>query len=444
MMIPFGRKWSLIILLILWCSVFPVSRSEAQVSIDSEALLSQPLAGIQISGNIVTREEIILREMETKVGNFPSKGFLRRDQLRLKGLNLFSRVEFRLVGSVNGTTLMITVTELWYILPLPYWYFKDQDPQKLVYGFRFHQRNFRGRNESLILDFWNGADRGFRFTHTNPWIRYSPELSRSVELFQVTRNSRREGVSGLEERATHVGLGVGKRWTMQLVSNITARFQLVTASDPRQLASRGALDRIFETTTVTYWDSRDLVTFPMEGFYLQGGYIRGWILNNGRHYDRLNLDARAYLPMHERMSLYARLKWAPGWGSVPPYDWFYINGTGPLRTTGVTAEGRSLYLGGLEARMMLTDLHYFTWKQAPLFAQYFRNLEYGLGAEVFVEAGDAYQNAKDTGLDSLMMGYGVGLLLRLPYVQVMRLEYCLNPKHSPKEASFSINMNVAF
>jgi hypothetical protein len=121
-----------------------------------------------------------------------------------------------------------------------------------------------------------------------------------------------------------------------------------------------------------------------------------------------------------------------------------MTGGNPLRTTGVSDQGRSFYKAALEARFELTDLHYFTWKKAPLFPKYFRNLEYGLGAEIFFEGGDVYNDPSEAGLAELKLGYGAGLLLRLPYVEVTRLELYFNPDRALKEYSYNLKTDISF
>jgi outer membrane protein assembly factor BamA len=432
--------WTLVFLLFDGLMNF----SRAQVFIENNALLRHPLAVIEITGNSTTQEEIILRELESKIGAVPSRSLLRKDRLRLQGMNLFNRVEFSLVGSPERSVLVIQVTEKWYILPLPFWYFKDQDPHKLVYGFRYYQRNFRGRNETLSMTFWSGADRGYSFIHYNPWMKNTPQLSRFVELFQVTRTSRRSVVDGKEERASRLGLGLGKRWSVHFASEVTGRFRLVKGVDSLQMAGTDLLDRIVETSVGSVMDLRDLATFPMDGFYFGAGFLNGWIFKSDRQYQRLFLEARGYFPLRDRISLASHLSWTPGWGYVPPYDWFYLREIGPIRSPGAYGEGKSSYRFIIEGRFDLTGLHYFTWKRAPFFPQYFRNLEYGLAAELFFDAGDAYNDPSQTGWRAMRQGYGVGLMLRLPYLSIMRLEVAANPRRSVKDVSFAVRSAVSF
>lgn len=429
-----------------WALVFCASLSCAQVFVESPRLLGKPIDTIEITGNPVTRAEIILREMKTHPGSKANVERLELDLLRIRALGLFSHVEFSLTEREGRSVLVISVNEEWYIFPLPYWDFKDNDPEKPIYGFRYRQNNFRGRNETLVVSLWSGADRGFLFSHNTPWMKGTPGLSRAVDFSQHTTKSGRLAVKdlNLEERHSSAEVRVGKRWTIELFSEIGARFRLVEAGNRLQLATGGQLDRILEAKATAYWDQRDLRIFPRRGFFIGGTFINGWILDGSDRYQRVILDLRGYLPLRKRISGAARFTWQPGWGNVPPYDWIVVSDTSPLRSSNLSDEGTSYYGFSLETRMDLLPLRQFTWEKAPLLPQYFKNLEYGLSAEVFLDAGDAYlQNAAPT-WSSLLWGYGAGLLFQLPYIDVFRLELSLNPEYSLREARLSGKVEISF
>jgi len=426
-------------------SLAPLRTAQAQLSIDDPALLNQRLDDVRIVGNRITKAEIILREMITQPGSVTDERRLRADLHRVEDLNLFNRVEFRLARLQDQTVLIITVTEEWYIFPQPYWLFKDNDPEQMIYGFRYMQKNFRGRNETLNLDLWNGYDRGFSFAHSNPWVQNTPELSRRVELRHGTAGSRREALKdlGVEERHSSAGVLVGKRWTIDLSSYLGGSFRLIRGEHPLQTASPGMIDRLMELRTGIVWDARDSHIFPRSGVYLEGGVINGWIMNTAQGYRRLNLDARWYYPF-TGWALASRLHWVPGWGNLPPYDWIFMNGTSPLRSARLEDEGNSFYMASLEARVDLIPVRYFTWKSAPLFKQYFRNLGFGLSSELFVDAGDAYFSGHDATRTHMHWGYGGGLLFILPYVDVVRLELSWNPEYSWDATQYSFKTNISF
>jgi len=417
----------------------------SQVFVEDPSMLGRPISEIEITGNRITQEEIILREMKLRPGVATDEEKLETDLLRVQSLDIFSRVEFHLISRQERPVLRIAVTEEWYIFPMPFWELTDDTPPEAIYGFRYFQKNFRGRDETIIANLWSGADRGFRFFHNNPWMTGTPALSRSVNLYQSTQSSRRLAVKDLdlEERHTVAEVGFGKRWRLELTSEIGAKFRLIQAENPLQLATNGELDRILEAQILAIWDGRDLSTFPRRGLYIETRFINGWILNGSDRYQRLSLDLRTYIP-YKNVSLCSRFLWQPGMGNVPPYDWIIVEETSPIRSSKLSDEGESFLFASLEMRMELYHLRYFTWHGAPHFKQYFRNLKYGLAGELFLDVGDAYQTAKTPTMSSLMGGFGAGLLLRVPYVDVIRLETSWNPEYSFRDARFSWRLGVSF
>lgn len=417
----------------------------AQVVIEEISLLNLPIEEIEITGNKITQEEIILREMKLAPGIIPSEELLRSDQLRVLGLDIFSRVEFTLKSRSGKSVLLIEVTEEWYIFPLPYWNLSDDNPPQITYGFRYMQKNFRGRDESLTASLWGGNDRGFSFYHHTPWMRGTPSLIRSVYVYQATSKSENLAVRDLdlEYRQTVGQIFIGKRWSREFSSQIGCRFRLVTAENPLQLATGGELDRMLELEASSAWDGRDLRQFPRRGVYAGSRFLQGWQISSQGHYQRLLLDFRYYIP-YKLLSLCQRWEWFPGWGNIPPYDWIIVEETAPIRSTLLRDEGESFLFSSLELRIDVLPLHYFTWRKAPIFKPYFRNLQYGCAAEIFLDVGDAYTSVLSPTVQSLLWGYGVGLLLRLPYVDVIRLENSWNPEYSWREGRLFWRVGMSF
>ncbi len=417
----------------------------AQVDLGINEFIGERLDEIRIIGNKTTSEEIILREMRTQPGKIISNDDLNADQLRIIGLDLFSRVQFKLKEIEGKRVLFVEVTEEWYIFPMPFWDISADVPHEITYGFRYLQRNFRGRNETFRSSLWGGEDRGFRFTHITPWVQGTPSLTRSIDLRQITRESKNLDIKdlGLESRETMAQVYLGKRWSLEFTSWVGTRFRIVQGEDPRQLASGGEIDRVQEAFIGAAWDGRDLRQLPRRGFYIDAWLNHGWLLNTANRFQRFAVDCRKYFPIGAS-ALCSRISWNPGWGSIPPYDRVVIKESSPIRSSRLSDEGKSFLLASMEFRFDIFDLKYFTWHGAPVFKSHFRNLKYGLAAELFIDVGDAYSNGETIGVQSLQWGYGAGLLLRVPYADVIRIESSWNPDYSLADVHFSWKIGVSF
>jgi outer membrane protein assembly factor BamA len=121
------------------------------------------IAGFKISGNNVTKEHIILREMVFGVGDTLLKinliPAIQRSRENLLNTTLFNFVQFdaeHLPG--NRIIIEVMVTERWYIWPVPILeyaernfseFIKNREWDKIVYGMWLKWNNFRGRKEVL-------------------------------------------------------------------------------------------------------------------------------------------------------------------------------------------------------------------------------------------------------------------------------------------------------
>ena len=137
-----------------------ISRAQEQTLIPDDRLV---IEGFEIRGNKVTREAIILRELLFGTGDTILKMDLipafQRSKENLLNTSLFNFVYFdanHLPG--NRIIVEITVTERWYIWPVPILeyaernfseFITNREWDKIVYGAWLKWNNFRGRKELL-------------------------------------------------------------------------------------------------------------------------------------------------------------------------------------------------------------------------------------------------------------------------------------------------------
>lgn len=119
-----------------------------------------------IQGNRLTKERIILRELDIAIGDTlwaaKQDTVLFRNKNKIFNTDLFTQVKVELQeGSVAGQKkLLIDLQERWYIFPIPlidlvdrslneWWYSQGGDLNRLTYGMVFTQRNLFGLNQTL-------------------------------------------------------------------------------------------------------------------------------------------------------------------------------------------------------------------------------------------------------------------------------------------------------
>ena len=138
----------------------PLTRAQESLVIPDDKLL---IAGIEIEGNRVTKDKIVLRELTFQVGDTIFKMEMlpafQRSKENLLNISLFNFVTFNVTHLPgNRIIVQITVVERWYIWPVPILEYADRnfnefitnrEWDKLVYGAWLKWNNFRGRNELL-------------------------------------------------------------------------------------------------------------------------------------------------------------------------------------------------------------------------------------------------------------------------------------------------------
>lgn len=158
-----------------------------------------------IIGNRLTRDQIILRELSIKPGdwifNHDLAGILDLDQKKIFNTRLFNTVEIRAMElQDNMVDLLVDVNERWYTFPSPifelsdrnfneWWQNYDHDFKRVNYGLRLYQFNMRGRNETLRFIAQFGFLRRFELMYRFPYIDKRQKHGLSLDVaFHETKN----------------------------------------------------------------------------------------------------------------------------------------------------------------------------------------------------------------------------------------------------------------
>ncbi|MGI9542768.1 MAG: POTRA domain-containing protein, partial [Cyclobacteriaceae bacterium] len=152
---------------------FPIDSAQAQlVKIDKIFLL----------GNKKTKDHIILRELNVKVGDLINRSdldlTLERDREKIINTRLFLDAKISVISlSERVVDIVVQVSERWYIFPIPifqladrnfneWWVNQNRDLSRVNYGMKFYHRNFRGRGERLKLTAQFGFTKVFGMSYS--------------------------------------------------------------------------------------------------------------------------------------------------------------------------------------------------------------------------------------------------------------------------------------
>ena len=140
---------------------------------------------IIITGNKRTKDYIILREMQLKVGDSIRPSRIRHKLTESRNLiyntDLFSIVELTTIFK-SGSTIVIQVhlVEKWYIYPTPefrladrnfndWWKTNNANLDRVTYGIKFSHYNLSGRDDELNIYLLNGYSRNFSISYYSPY-----------------------------------------------------------------------------------------------------------------------------------------------------------------------------------------------------------------------------------------------------------------------------------
>lgn len=248
-----------------------------------------------------TIDRIILRELAYKPGDKIAKSniqaTLQKEASKIFNTNLFVLAEvFYFPVAGDTIDLIVTVTEKWYVYPIPYieladrnfnewWQQRGRDLDRLIYGIRFSQQNVRGRNEDLKLTFQLGFTRKFELEYNIPYLdkkqttgmNFRFLYDNNKNLAYGTANNRLMFVRSeeiLRSRFT-ADIAIFKRSQFYNTHFFELRYHnhhiadTIVRLNPEYFLNGANRQRYFEIAYVFNRDLRDMANYPLKGRYLQ-------------------------------------------------------------------------------------------------------------------------------------------------------------------------------
>lgn len=164
------------------------------------------ISNINISGNKITKKEIIIRELVFYINSITTKIELEdnitESQKNLTNLKLFNfnEIDYTIIDSL--VEIDIEVVERWYFWPYPIFEISERnfnswwnefkaskfsDFSRLNYGLFLNWNNFRGRNELIQLKIRRGFKEHYLISYQLPFINRSKTLGLNTDLQMFRR-----------------------------------------------------------------------------------------------------------------------------------------------------------------------------------------------------------------------------------------------------------------
>lgn len=299
---------------------------------------------ISFFGNVVTRDEVLRRELRQFEGAWYSAEKIKRSVARLRRLGFFEEVTVDTApvpGSPDQVDVNVTVKETntgSVLAGVGY-----SDIEGVILNASVSLKNLLGTGKELSASVdTSQANRNFNLTYVNPYYTLDG-ISRGFNLYSSGVNAAQArtaaynsqtyggsvffGIPIAEERTVNLGLGYE---SVQLEVNPS------TAQVAQDFVARyGDTNAAFRGTLAWTYDTLDNPLFPREGV-LHRASAEVALPGGDLEYYRLNFLAMLYYPISPRLTWRARgeVGYGDGYGdteALPFYKNFYAGGASTVR-----------------------------------------------------------------------------------------------------------------
>jgi len=255
---------------------------------------------IVIIGNRKTKSSIILRELSFEAGDVVNEVYLpailEKDERKLFNLHLFNTATIRPIPLDNGfIDFLVEVDERWYTFPIPifqlsdrnfneWWENYNHDFNRVNYGIKLYQYNFRGRNETLTLTTQFGFQRRFELMYRIPYINKKQKQGLIIEMDWIDGKSVADSTvdhkldffksRSVLRNTRGIGLTYTYRNNFYNQHRIKYEYRHTKIADTLQLLNpnylgTGKTTQAFDALSYEFIsDYRDVIAYPLKGYQL--------------------------------------------------------------------------------------------------------------------------------------------------------------------------------
>jgi outer membrane protein assembly factor BamA len=344
----------------------------------------------------------------------------------------------------------VDVQERWYILPLPQGGIEDGEWAKTWIGLDFKWDNFRGRNESISLDFRILYNPFIRASYTVPRIGDKLRLfstisigysrSRNQSLTAVGRtsgsNTIKAGEHNYDNYQFNSHITIGKQISGRIAPYTNVGFDYIRVSQYAEgrTVSAAGIDKYMTFGIGIRYDSRDIYEFATKGYYFETHFQRYGHLDRDINFGKFDLESQSFIPVNFNQNYYitvaSRLHTSLSVGAVIPlyhheylgYSDDYVRGW-----KGTAFEGENEFTLYNEIRIPLLKPRYIKAQELPLIniMPILRKLDlrHGLYFTLFYDVGSVWYKYENVRKVRFLSGAGMGLNVILPFGYIARMDW---------------------
>lgn len=413
--------------------------------------------GIEIKGNLKTKDEVIRREMRVYPGERYDGKKVKRSKQKLENLGYFEEIR---VGAEPGSepnkvNLVLDVKEA----KTGYVSFGGgySSIDEFVGFVEVRQRNFDynnwstftggGQDLSLTANIGTLTSR-YQLSFTNPWIFDRP-ISLGIDGYRKG-HSKDEGVGyAYEEQVTGGDLRLGREFTEDLSGTAAYRFDRVKISDvasdaSQELKDEAGINNLSSTEFNLNYDTRNNVFSPSKGvIFTNNAQVTGGPWGGSKDFWKYSTRFSVYFPLIRSSVIEFKIRGGiaskfSDTQKVPIYERFFAGGAdsirgykeriiGPLDAiTNNPIGGNTLFLGNVEYTYPIADF---------------------LKLATFFDTGNVWWKTSDFFSKSLKSSVGLGIRVKTP-IGPVSLDYGWpldkEPGSNKQKGRFHFNVSRGF
>lgn len=375
---------------------------------------------VYVHGNTRVKTIAVVREMESRPGRPLNAIAVDRDQRYLGDLSPFATVAIQVepIGD-DRCALHVVVTErptllLNLIYPvLDY----DINTERIVYGAKWYDRNFRRRLENFSLDAVRDSDNNDAAAAqwSTSWIGWHHVGTGARASYFIRREPSTQPTI-VEQTRGQVSLSVPL--TQSRISFSQVIGGLALANNRIGVRNEDSENEHLLSPSLGFrYDGRDGTVKPRHGGYFFVNVIGNRVINGeGSTFYRADNDIRYFYPLDVTTVLAVRSQAALQLGAYPDYVRFGLGGPGSIRGY-ERSDFRSTqrWVQSLELRML-------PWRKRLYKLPFLGTTDFQLGLVAFVDTGIGWSARSEFNIDNFHSGFGVGMRLFSPIEDVLRLD----------------------
>ena len=399
---------------------------EIAVTLFLSFLLTPCLQGLQPDKSQAIVREIIIEGIEgpdlkllraellTREGDPLSPETLEADRRHLNRIGIFRRVEIKAVP-----VLRISVIPRSRYLPMIA--MGGSEENGFSAGGGVQSRDFLGSGLIFSGRARTGGETRAEIHLSNPGLR-SELLNFNLSFLGADRFN---DLDRFEEGSIDTELRLGRRLSENFRAGGLAGWFSLNSDQRAIILGEGRTDHTPRLGIFLDYDDRDQLSITRQGWNNEILLSRNGLFGIGESdYWELTMDFRRYQPLGARqvlfMSALSRTRTGKVGLEIPVHQDFHLGGTNTVRGWSRNSQqGRNEFIGTVEYSYRLVE-------PRKIFKGKFGDTLYiGFEMALFADGGKAWGDSTGFGDRGFLTGYGIGLRILMPFVNVIRIDFAL-------------------